>query len=125
MTGSNLLDQSISQTFLGWCPGPELNRYVPFGTRDFKSRASASFATRASCGCFAFYRSILPEADHSTSPALYLPITRHVTDNQHGRAINRILFHSNKRLVGVIQVEAGHAGTQTDLGGHLKKVCRI
>src|SRR5579864_7154593 len=30
-----------------WCPGPELNRYVPFGTRDFKSRASASFATRA------------------------------------------------------------------------------
>ena len=31
-----------------WCPGPESNRYVPFGTRDFKSRASASFATRAS-----------------------------------------------------------------------------
>jgi hypothetical protein len=30
-----------------WCPGPESNRYVPFGTRDFKSRASASFATRA------------------------------------------------------------------------------
>ena len=30
-----------------WCPGSELNRYVPFGTRDFKSRASASFATRA------------------------------------------------------------------------------
>jgi hypothetical protein len=21
---------------LGWCPGPESNRYVPFGTRDFK-----------------------------------------------------------------------------------------
>src|SRR5439155_7577394 len=32
---------------LTWCPGPESNRYVPFGTRDFKSRASASFATRA------------------------------------------------------------------------------
>ena len=30
-----------------WCPGPELNRYVSFETRDFKSRASASFATRA------------------------------------------------------------------------------
>src|SRR5205814_7925939 len=30
-----------------WCPGSESNRYVPFGTRDFKSRASASFATRA------------------------------------------------------------------------------
>src|SRR5439155_7579390 len=23
---------------LTWCPGPESNRYVPFGTRDFKSR---------------------------------------------------------------------------------------
>src|SRR5271169_445271 len=31
-----------------WCPGPESNRYVSFETRDFKSRASASFATRAS-----------------------------------------------------------------------------
>ena len=30
-----------------WCPGPELNRHAPFGARDFKSRASASFATRA------------------------------------------------------------------------------
>ena len=30
-----------------WCPGPELNRYVLLRTRDFKSRASASFATRA------------------------------------------------------------------------------
>src|SRR5437868_1230080 len=30
-----------------WCPGPESNRYAPFGARDFKSRASASFATRA------------------------------------------------------------------------------
>jgi hypothetical protein len=30
-----------------WCPGPELNRHEPFGSRDFKSRASASFATRA------------------------------------------------------------------------------
>jgi len=32
---------------LTWCPGPELNRYVLLRTRDFKSRASASFATRA------------------------------------------------------------------------------
>src|SRR5437899_472277 len=32
---------------LTWCPGTESNRHVPFGTRDFKSRASASFATRA------------------------------------------------------------------------------
>jgi hypothetical protein len=30
-----------------WCPGPELNRHAPFRARDFKSRASASFATRA------------------------------------------------------------------------------
>src|SRR3954447_17552574 len=30
-----------------WCPGTESNRHVPCGTRDFKSRASASFATRA------------------------------------------------------------------------------
>src|SRR5262249_57695429 len=30
-----------------WCPGPESNRYVPLGTQDFKSCASASFATRA------------------------------------------------------------------------------
>ncbi len=32
---------------VAWCPGPESNRYVSFETRDFKSRASASFATRA------------------------------------------------------------------------------
>ena len=30
-----------------WCPETESNRHVPFGTRDFKSRASASFAIRA------------------------------------------------------------------------------
>ena len=30
-----------------WCPGPELNRHELFSSRDFKSRASASFATRA------------------------------------------------------------------------------
>ena len=33
-----------------WCPGTESNRHAPFGARDFKSRASASFATRAFCG---------------------------------------------------------------------------
>jgi hypothetical protein len=38
-----------------WCPGPESNRYVPFGTRDFKSRASASFATRARYAAASFY----------------------------------------------------------------------
>src|SRR5439155_25063049 len=26
---------------LTWCPGPESNRYVPFGTRDFKSHRYA------------------------------------------------------------------------------------
>ena len=30
-----------------WCPETESYCYVPFGTRDFKSRASASFAIRA------------------------------------------------------------------------------
>jgi hypothetical protein len=30
-----------------WCPETELNRHVLLGTRDFKSRASASFAIRA------------------------------------------------------------------------------
>ena len=31
-----------------WCPGTESNRHDSFESRDFKSRASASFATRAS-----------------------------------------------------------------------------
>src|SRR6266852_933694 len=31
-----------------WCPETESNRHVLLGTRDFKSRASASFAIRAS-----------------------------------------------------------------------------
>ena len=30
-----------------WCPGRELNPHESFDSRDFKSRASASFATRA------------------------------------------------------------------------------
>ena len=30
-----------------WCPGRESNPHVPLRTRDFKSRASANFATRA------------------------------------------------------------------------------
>jgi integrase len=30
-----------------WCPGWESNPHVPLRTRDFKSRASANFATRA------------------------------------------------------------------------------
>ena len=30
-----------------WCPGTESNRHDSFESRDFKSRASASFATRA------------------------------------------------------------------------------
>src|SRR5438105_3119956 len=41
-----------------WCPGTESNRHAPFGARDFKSRASASFAIRAAlktnvaCSCY-------------------------------------------------------------------------
>ena len=31
-----------------WCPGRELNPHTPFGITDFKSVASADFATRAS-----------------------------------------------------------------------------
>lgn len=30
-----------------WCPGRDSNPHAPFGTRDFKSPASANFATRA------------------------------------------------------------------------------
>ena len=39
---SNLLS-----TLCLWCPGTESNRHDSFESRDFKSRASASFATRA------------------------------------------------------------------------------
>ena len=39
--------KKIKAKLIAWCPGLELNRYAPFGSRDFKSRASASFATRA------------------------------------------------------------------------------
>jgi hypothetical protein len=42
-----------------WCPGTESNRHAPFGARDFKSRASASFATRAG-GCGLRYVTRLP-----------------------------------------------------------------
>jgi hypothetical protein len=46
-----------------WCPGPELNRYVSFETRDFKSRASASFATRAGKASKPIYQFVyLPKA---------------------------------------------------------------
>ena len=34
-----------------WCPGSESNRHAPFGAPDFKSGASASFATRALRRC--------------------------------------------------------------------------
>jgi hypothetical protein len=37
----------ITRVLEHWCPGTESNRHAPFGARDFKSRASASFATRA------------------------------------------------------------------------------
>src|SRR5205807_2617148 len=37
----------LNEQFGGWCPGTESNRHAPFEARDFKSRASASFATRA------------------------------------------------------------------------------
>jgi hypothetical protein len=39
--------QEVALEWVEWCPETELNRHVPFGTRDFKSRASASFAIRA------------------------------------------------------------------------------
>ncbi len=32
-----------------WCPGRDLNPHSPCGEKDFKSFASASFATRAHC----------------------------------------------------------------------------
>jgi len=53
-----------------WCPGPELNRYVSFETRDFKSRASASFATRAGWeGSKQIYQFVsLPKTLHSFRP---------------------------------------------------------
>src|SRR5260221_2071389 len=31
-----------------WCPGPDSNRHAAYAARDFKSRASTNFATRAS-----------------------------------------------------------------------------
>ena len=40
-------DNPASRAQRFWCPGTESNRHAPFGARDFKSRASASFATRA------------------------------------------------------------------------------
>ena len=32
---------------VNWCPGWDLNPHSPYGKRDFKSLASADFATRA------------------------------------------------------------------------------
>ena len=36
-----------ANTGVEWCPETESNRHVLLRTRDFKSRASASFAIRA------------------------------------------------------------------------------
>ena len=36
-----------SNLLIRWCPETESNRHVLLRTRDFKSRASASFAIRA------------------------------------------------------------------------------
>lgn len=41
------LIEGLEATRIVWCPGSESNRYDSFESRDFKSRASASFATRA------------------------------------------------------------------------------
>jgi hypothetical protein len=38
-----------ANTGVEWCPETESNRHVLLRTRDFKSRASASFAIRAAC----------------------------------------------------------------------------
>ena len=43
---------------LRWCPGRESNPHGAFAPRDFKSRASASFATRAE-SLKSFYRKYL------------------------------------------------------------------
>ena len=46
----NRTDTSFSGLWISegrWCPGSESNRYALLRARDFKSRASASFATRA------------------------------------------------------------------------------
>ena len=53
-----------------WCPGPESNRYGPFGPRDFKSRASASFATRAN---WRFHWLAYHQPQRGRGPALSLP----------------------------------------------------
>jgi hypothetical protein len=39
--------QRVSVTVESWCPGWDLNPHSPCGKRDFKSLASADFATRA------------------------------------------------------------------------------
>src|SRR5204863_8878897 len=48
----------IEDAILEWCPGTESNRHAPFGARDFKSRASASFATRAGFVSYWMYSSL-------------------------------------------------------------------
>ncbi len=41
------LSNCLFYEWVEWCPETESNRHVLLGTRDFKSRASASFAIRA------------------------------------------------------------------------------
>jgi hypothetical protein len=47
--------ETVSRVCDEWCPGPELDRYVSFETRDFKSSARfsvalSSLAFAMSCG---------------------------------------------------------------------------
>ena len=46
-TFSRLSERTTLILLIVWCPETESNRHVLLGTRDFKSRASASFAIRA------------------------------------------------------------------------------
>ena len=49
MDRTDALNEKLVAGTIGfkWCPETESNRHVLLGTRDFKSRASASFAIRA------------------------------------------------------------------------------
>src|SRR2546426_2263583 len=40
--GATRRNPEVQRGISAWCPGPESNRYVPFGTRDFKSRRYSS-----------------------------------------------------------------------------------
>ena len=47
MQRAGQFESSLSPNPVIWCPGWDLNPHTPYGIRDFKSLASANFATRA------------------------------------------------------------------------------